>query len=146
MDFDLNTYRIGDWIDLETYFMQIKEDDTNEAAVLSFLDLLLGGKIPTTETEIIEAVKEYARQVIEIKETFTWIFNPPPMPSSIESEIKNRHLIEEFQKDYSGYIEIIYLLCNADLTKIEQIKEMTVQDFFFWGEYLYRKRYIENVR
>lgn len=142
---DLLQIRAGEFIDLENYFVELSKNNSDEIA-LKFLDLLCNGNIPKGEDEIIEVIKEYARQVTEIKETYTWIFNPPPLPSSIEKEIKNRHLLDDFQKDYSGYIEIIYLLCVGDMTKVDLVKEMKVQDFFFWGEYLYRKRYIESVK
>lgn len=141
---DLKKIRAGDFIDLETHFLELTKNNSEEGAV-AFLELLCG-EIPSTESEIIEVIKEYASQVSEIKETYTWIFNPPPLPSKMENEIKNNHLFEDFANDYSGYIELIYLLCKGDVTKVEQVKEMPVQDFFFWGEYLYRKKYIENAK
>lgn len=143
MKIDLNKIRAGDFIDLDEWFSKMQDD---ERLIIDFLNLLCGDKIPTTEEGIIELINEYARQVVDIKETYTWLFNPPPIPSSVEKEINNRYLLEDFANDYTGYIEIIYLLCNGDMTKVEQVKEMPTQDFFFWGEYLFRKRYIENVK
>lgn len=146
MDFKILDFRASDFIDMENYFNEIVLELKEETAI-KFLNILCVGDIPKTESETESVIKEYVRQVQEIKETFTWLYNPPQQPSNIDRELrKNNQNIEEFANDYNGYVEIIYLLCKGDFLKLDLVGEMKTQDFLFWGEYLVRKRFIENVK
>jgi len=133
----------SDFIDLENYFKQMVTE-TNEDTVIKFFNILCNGNIPTTAKETEDLIKEYARQIQDIKETFTWLYNPPQQPSNIDQELKNKQYFDDFANDYNGYIEIIYLLCKGDFTRLDAVGEMKTQDFLFYGEYLVRKRYIES--
>jgi len=145
MKFKILEKRAGDFIDLENLFKEMVSE-TNEDTVVKFFNILCNGNMPTTANETEDLIKEYARQVQDIKETFVWLYNPPQLPSSIEQELKNKQYFEDFANDYSGYIEIIYLLCKGDFTKLDAVGEMKTEDFLFYGEYLVRKRFIENVK
>ena len=41
-------------------------------------------------------------------------------------------------------MEIVYLISNGDLLKAKDIFELPAHEFLFYGEYLIRKRNIEN--
>jgi len=144
MKFKILDLPASDFLDLETYFKDMVED-AKEEVVIKFFELLIG-EAPTSENQIKDVLKEYSNQIKDIKETFTWLYNPPQMPSSIEEKrnINREQMQKEFSEDYSGYIEIIYLLCKGDFTRLDAVGEMRTQDFLFYGEYLVRKRYIES--
>ena len=134
----------GDFIGLDKYYKELLEEVT-EPTALAFFELLKVA--PQTEEEVLEVFKEFANQLLEIKETYIWIYNPPQViPSSITEQPKNTHLIKEFEEDYSGYIELIYLLCNGNMLKFGDVMQMKTKDFLFWSEYLLRKRIIEMAR
>lgn len=134
----------GDFIGLDKYYKELTEQVT-ESTALKFFELLKVS--PTTEDDVMQVFKEFQDQLLEIKETYIWIYNPPQViPSSIKEQPKNLHLIKEFEEDYSGYIELIYLLCSGDMLKFGDVMQMKTADFLFWGEYLIRKRIIEMVR
>lgn len=144
MKFNILEKRAGDFIDLENYFKEMVIE-TKEETVIKFFELLIG-EVPTKESEIKEIILEYSKQITDIKDTFIWLYNPPQMPSNINNEFKNKQHFEDFANDYSGYIEIIYLLCKGDFLKLDLVGQMKTQDFLFYGEYLVRKRFIENVK
>jgi hypothetical protein len=47
---------------------------------------------------------------------------------------------------YGGYVEIIYLLCSADLTKSDEVLNWDIERFLYQGEYLLRKKIVENLK
>lgn len=51
---------------------------------------------------------------------------------------------QEFVDDYGAYMEIIYMISNGDLLKFDDIVKMDAHKFLFLGQYLIRKRMIEN--
>ena len=151
--FTLEDMKAGDFIDLENYYFEICEqakegNESNElAVVITKFFKLLNGKVPTKDAEYIDIIKEYERQLIDIKETYTWIYNPPSvMPSSIDKEQSNNQLRDEFTQDYGGYIEIIYVLCKGIFFEVPKVLEMKTKDFMFWGEYALRKRIVESQK
>ena len=42
-------------------------------------------------------------------------------------------------------MEITYLLCEGDFTKIDEILNWNTEKFLTLGEYLLRKRIVENI-
>lgn len=137
--------RAGDFIDLDNYFREIiQEDYTN---IENFYLLLLGRKVKS-DIEIQEVMSEFINEMTEIKETYIWIFSPPQMPTSSEQpqptigdDYRN-----EFAQDYGLYTEMIYLMSRGVILDIEKIMQMKCIDFLFWGEYLLRKRFVENIK
>ena len=134
--------RAGDFVDLDNYFREIIEEDYTN--IEKFYLLLL-----ESDKEDIEAVMtEFINQMTEIKETYIWIFNPPQMPT--ETEIRQPTAgdgyRQEFSEDYGLYTEIIYLLCISFGFKPNEVLQMKCEEFLYWGEYVIRKRIVENIK
>lgn len=53
---------------------------------------------------------------------------------------------KEFAEHYGGYMEIIYLLTKGDFTKFDEVVSWDLHRFLFQGEYLLRKRIVENTK
>ncbi|MFB9079431.1 hypothetical protein ACFFLS_06055 [Flavobacterium procerum] len=51
-----------------------------------------------------------------------------------------------FNEHYGGYPEMYYLITNGDLSKYKEVDKWKTDDFFFWAEYLLRKRLVENIK
>lgn len=67
------------------------------------------------------------------------IYNPPNLQASNEitqGTIERQNFVEY----YGGYVEIIYLLCNGDLTKADDVLKWNIERFLYQGEYLLRKK------
>ena len=140
----------GDFIDLENYLKIIndedeKEDVRNEIAD-KFLLLLLGRK-PDVQ-EVSEVIEMYLNEVSAIKNRFFWIYNKPDVPSdSTQKETTaGDEYRNEFAEDYGGYVELIYLIATVYGYKPNEVLQMKCEDFLFWGEYLSRKRFVENIK
>lgn len=43
-------------------------------------------------------------------------------------------------------MEIAYLLCEGDFLKLDEVTSMPTEKFLFLGEYLLRKRIVENIK
>ena len=43
-------------------------------------------------------------------------------------------------------MEIVYLLTGGDLTKLEEVLNWDTEKFLTLGEYLLRKRIVENIK
>lgn len=52
----------------------------------------------------------------------------------------------EFAKDYGGYMEITYLLTGGDFTKFDEVLNWSLERYLFQGEYLVRKKIVENIK
>ena len=136
--------KAGDFIDLENYFATM---DGNEETITNFFVLLLG-RMVTSEEECIEVITKYAKEVSDIKESFEFIYNPPQLPSS--AEVTQPTIGDEYRKEfaemYGGYVELVYLLCSSLKYKPNEVLEMKLQDFLFWGNYLLHKKFVENIK
>lgn len=53
---------------------------------------------------------------------------------------------EQFVEDYGVYMEMIYIVLNGDLTRMDEIFKMDAHRFVFLAEYLIRKRKTENKK
>ena len=147
--------KAGEFIDLEFYFASMDGDYEN---IVKFFVLLLTGKpadeedikrgISLNESDCIEIIGIYAKEVSELKEQFEFIYNPPPLPSVIsdkQSTIGDEYR-KEFAEMYGGYVEMVYLLCGSFKYKPNEVLEMKLQDFLFWGNYLLHKKFVENIK
>lgn len=54
--------------------------------------------------------------------------------------------MDEFNELYGPYMEITYIISNGDVLKFNDIFEMNALEYLFLGEYLLRKRKIENKK
>ena len=136
--------KAGEFIDMESYFASM---DGNLEAITNFFVLLLGRMIESEE-ECIEVITQYAQEVTEIKESFEFVYNPPPLPSSIDE--KQSTIGDEYRKEfaemYGGYVELVYLICQSFKYKPDEVLDMKLQDFLFWGNYLLHKKFVENIK
>jgi hypothetical protein len=53
---------------------------------------------------------------------------------------------KEFAEYYGGYLEIFYVLCKGDFSKLKNFESMKTSEFLFLGEYLIRKRNVESMQ
>jgi hypothetical protein len=53
---------------------------------------------------------------------------------------------QEFTEHYGGYMEITYLLTKGDFTKFDEVLNWDLDRYLFQGEYLLRKRVVENIK
>ena len=136
--FGIAERKAGDFIDLENYFKTQNWDK---------FFVLLSNDIAREET-YEQILKDYIVEVVELKEQFEWIYNPPQMPSNSEEQKQTygSELRKEFAEHYGGYTELVYLICNGNITKVDKVFKMKTSEFLFWGEYLLRKRIIEQVK
>lgn len=138
---DVSFKTAGRFIDLENY---IKEEDDE-----AFIKATVKPKLPWMK--IPEKVKTYAVALYMIEanelkedETFKWIYNPPVFPSN--AKITQGTIEREaFINTYGGYMEMVYLCCNQDPTKWEEVFEWDTKKFLFLSAYLLRKRTVENL-
>ncbi len=87
----------------------------------------------------------FSERVAEIKARYIWIYNPPVTAQAGELT-EGSYLRTEFVSHYGAYMEVAYLLCNGDFTKLNEILEWSTERFLFQGEYLVRKKIIENIK
>ena len=148
--FSLRDLKAGDFIDAQGYYdmivdEEIEEQERNNIAD-KFLVLLLNRKY--NNTDVVKATEEYIKQLIEIRDSFEYIYNPPQSPS-VQSQDTNtigNEYRAEFAVTYGGYVELVYLICTAFGYKPEECLQLKTQDFLFWGNYLLHKKFVENIK
>lgn len=140
--------KAGDFIDLQEYAKALSVESEDSINIIEKFYLLLMDRMPSTEKECFEIVEEYAKQIEQVKEDFEWIFNPPPLPSTTESNLNTTgdEYRKEFATIYGGWVELVYLISRGDVLRHSEIMEMKCQDFLFWGNYLLHKKFVENIK
>lgn len=80
-----------------------------------------------------------------IKLQYEYIYNPPVR---IQAGETTQGSIErqEFAEHYGGYAEMVYLIAGATNRDFQDVFKDEVNYFLFWGEYLLRKRDVENLK
>jgi hypothetical protein len=53
---------------------------------------------------------------------------------------------QEFAEYYGAYMEMVYLLSNGDLTKLDEIMNWDTEKFLTLGEYMLRKKIVEKIK
>ena len=53
---------------------------------------------------------------------------------------------KEFAEDYGSFIELMYLITRGDFLKMKQVDDWKTVQFLFLGEYLLRKKNVENMK
>lgn len=145
---NITDLKAGEFIDLLEYSKELVTPNENSIEIVEKFYSLLLGRMPTSETELFETIKDFDRQVEEIKEQFEFIYNPPPLPTTIEQTqptIGDEYR-KEFSEIYGGYVELVYLLCSVFKYKPNEVLEMKCQDFLFWGNYCLHKKYVESIK
>ena len=148
--FSLRELKAGDFIDAQGYYDMICDDDLDlqerEKVADKFLVLLLNREY--NNKDIVNATEEYVKQLIDIRDSFEYIYNPPQSPS-VQSQDTNtigNEYRAEFAVTYGGYVELVYLICTAFGYKPEECLQLKTQDFLFWGNYLLHKKFVENIK
>jgi len=149
--FRIDKLRAGDFIDLDNYFREFEsvKEETDQIAetIIKFFNIL-GVDIPITEEGYVEIFKEFSVQMLEIKGNYEFIYNPPPLPTTLsdtQSTIGDEYR-KEFSEMYGGYVENVYLLSTIFRKLSNEILEMNVLDFMFWANYLNHKRWCEKIK
>lgn len=151
--FRINQLKAGEFIDLDNYYrefenMQPYEDENYYSDIISKFFVILNVEIPQDEEGYVEIFKEFAKQMLEIKGNYEFIYNPPPLPtslSSLENTIGHEYR-KEFSEMYGGYVENVYLLSTIFRKFPNEILEMNVLDFMFWANYLNHKNWCEQIK
>jgi len=81
----------------------------------------------------------------QIKAPFQYLFNKP-VTASVEKITDGAIARKEFAEFYGAYFEIMYVLCKGDFTKMESIGKWKTEKALLIGEYLIRKRDVENIK
>ena len=130
----LNKLTTEQFINLDNYLKEfVDEDYTNHEKFYSILG----------ETTI----EEYLNWLTEIKKSYPWIYDPPQMPtkSTDKQPTIGDEYRKEFAQDYGGYTEMVYLISTTFAYKPDEVMELNVLSYLFWGEYLLRKKITENI-
>lgn len=141
----LTDLKAGEFIDFENYYKEIIDNNFDN---LDKFYLLLLGKDNPIEKEVLDCIELITKELIEIKETYYWLYNPPQMPTESQQQQPTigDDYRQEFAEDYGGYVEVIYMICKGDILKVPDVMQMKLTDFLYWGEYLLRKKFVENIK
>lgn len=131
-----NIKKAGKFIDFDTL---LSEGDT-----MAFLKMVTRTKnISLAKSE--HYVQLFMQQSIEIKANHEYIYNPPALPMTGE-ETQGSIERADFVSHYGGYMEITYLIAKGDFSKFDDILKWDLDRYLFFGEYLLRKRRVENIK
>ena len=137
---DTSFNKAGRFIDLESF---IKDEDDEAFIKMTVKPRLSFYKVPDILKRYVIAL--YLIESSELKERFTWIYNPPTFVVNTETTIGSIER-ENFAKDYGGYIEMVYLCSGQNPMKWEEVYEWETEKFLFMSEYFLRKRIVENLK
>jgi hypothetical protein len=143
--FRIKDLKAGEFIDIDNYYREFETGDNNSE--LLFFDILKIEK-PTNQQEYLDFFKEYEIQMTEIKENYEFVYNPPPLPSTLSTEQNTigTEYRKEFSQMYGGYVENVYLLSTIFHKLPNEILEMNALDFLFWANYLNHKKWCEQIK
>ena len=85
----------------------------------------------------------YLRSIEYFKMAYPWIYNPPTVGKP-SKHTAGKVLRQEFAEYYGAYAEITYLLSKGDALKFNEVEQMKLSEYLAFGEYLIRKRIVEN--
>ena len=143
--FKIDLNKIGKFIDIDTY---LKDNDIVELLNAITKPKYFWQKFNPEEASLatVETALMLSRQGVEgIKANFEGIFNPP-LSFNKEEVTAGSLERQEFSEHYGGYMEIVYMLLNGNFMDYESLMEWPTEKFLFFGEYLLRKRTIENIK
>jgi len=94
---------------------------------------------------LFKIIEEFGRQKQMLRVTYNYVFDPPiygePQQETIGSELR-----KEFVEEFGTYVVLTDLICKGDFTKYKEVEKWTVEQFFFWANYLSGQRILENVK
>lgn len=113
--------------------------------LVALYNLLSGKKVKEISLQKANQVKdEFLNAVRHFPVKYEWVYNPPSIGELAKPTIGNQ-LRQEFQQNYGAYAEITYLISKGDVMKFEKINKMRLENYLSLGEYLLRKKMVENV-
>jgi len=143
--FRINQLKAGEFIDIDNYYREFEIGD-NEHEKEFFT--ILGIDKPITQQEYLDFFVEYELQITEIKSNHEFIYNPPPLPSTLSD--KQNTIGDEYRKEfaemYGGYVQNIYIVSTNFRKLPNEILEMNVIDFLFWANYLLHQKWCEQIK
>lgn len=137
-------------LDLDFYNKEAKyfiRADTyvSNADLLGLHNHLTGQQKKSISVPLAMRVKnEFLKSVEHFKELYEWIYNPPILPG-INKHTIGKQLRSEFQQHYGAYAEITYLLACGNALKFDRVNKMPLNEYLALGEYVLRKRAVENI-
>lgn len=146
---DLDFKKAGRFIDADTYRI---DNDT----VKMFKSLLiprrswrrLGRRFKIEDISLREAehvIKKWDEFLKDVRLRYEYIYNPPVRTQSGEST-QGKIERQEFVDYYGAYAEMTYLIGKGIVKDFKTIWDWDLDFFLFWGEYLLRKRDVENIK
>lgn len=146
---DLDFKQAGRFIDADTY--------RGDGDVLNMLKsllvpkrrfLIIGSRYKVENISLREAehvLKEWEAYLSDVKSRYEYIYNPP---QRINTAPETQGSLERaaFAEHYGGYAEMSYLISNGLIKDMRNIWSYDLDFFLFWGEYLLRKRDVENIK
>lgn len=106
---------------------------------------LTGKNVKNISVPLAMRVKnEFLQSVSYLKETYPWVYDPPSIPG-VKKWSAGRDMRNDFQKDYGAYAELTYLIAHGEALKFDEVNSMSLSKYLALGEYLLRKRSVENI-
>lgn len=137
LDLDFENKPAEYFIIADTYIML--------ADLVSLYNHLSGSKEKELSLQKATAVKNMFLESVEhFAEKYEWIYNPPSIGSAGKYTI-GKQLRDEFSQHYGAYAEITYLIAKGDAMKFDEVNKMLLKEYLALGEYLLRKRVVENI-
>lgn len=113
--------------------------------LVSLYNILSGENEKDISLQKANQVKDaFLNAVSHFPTKYEWVYNPPHIGELSKPTIGNQ-LRQEFQSNYGAYAEITYLISKGDVMKFEKINKMRLENYLSLGEYLLRKKIVENV-
>lgn len=145
---DLDFRQAGRFIDADTY--RLGDDKLNMFKSLLKPRLkwhrLSYHKIEDISLREAEHVIEKFNDFLaDVKYRYEYVYNPPVRASS-GAETQGSIERKEFAEHYGGYAEMTYLIAKGAVKDFKTIWLWDLDYFLFWGEYLLRKRDVENIK
>ena len=53
---------------------------------------------------------------------------------------------DQFSQKYNGYIQLVWLLTNGDVTKTESVYKLKAHEFLFWSQFIIEKNEVESTK
>jgi hypothetical protein len=133
--YDIFQLTISELADLDRH---LENNDYQE-----FCDIFVKGN--PTSIHLYKIIEEFGRQKAKLKENYRYIFDPP-IYGEIQQETIGSELRKEFVEEFGTYVVLTDLICKGDITKFKEVEKWTVEQFFFWANYLSGQRILENVK
>ena len=132
---DIFQLKISELADLDRH---LADNDYQE-----FCDIFVIGN--PDSRHLYKIIEDFGRQKETLKETYRFVFNPP-IYGEPKQETLGDELRKEFVEEFGSYVILMDLVCKGDITKFKEVEQWTVEQFFFWANYLSGQKILENVK